>query len=216
MVSLEFILSGDFSRRALSLLCEHIHSRIRLHKLRDQSTQSGMEFRQVWSKEGLSPLRPWPEAKDAIANLENLLPQPHLSPINQEYQYPKNQRHRRLEWYSLLGGPSNLRQLAISLNHQTEYDYLYRSWSSIAHATNLNEFLTEMSPGQAGFVSIRFPGSFKDNAIYAITFLLRSTKLMIDHYRSGEDISRWYNTEVRPRFTALRDLPVLLDTQETF
>ena len=44
-------------------------------------------------------------------------------------------------WYSLFGGPKNLRELAAHLKREAQYRVLYGHFSSIAHGQNIRRFL---------------------------------------------------------------------------
>lgn len=202
-LALEYILSADYSRRALAWYCEQVHDRIRICRLGDHSTAAGRDFFNA-----LHPNSPasWPELLDVRAEIDHyrdLLNEPHLQQINSDYE-----ALRRPRWYKLYGGPSNIRELAICLDHRVEYDYLYRVWSSVAHCTNLSEYFTVGSPDRGAFCSIRNPSDIRNLATYAVAFLLRSTRAMIARFRLGEDITRWYMSEVSPRWDALLNVQI--------
>ena len=208
-LSLEYLLASDYTRRALAWYCDQIHGRIRIAQLGDHSTPEGRDFLNA-----MYPADPsrWPSLNDVRAEIDryqDLLREPHLLQISTDYMnLPRPRRH----WYSLYGGPSNIREMSVALNHRVEYDYLYRLWSSVAHASNLSSYFSVLPTGQPVFSSVRNPEDIKNAATYAISFLLRSTRAMIAHFRDGEDISRWYLSEVRPRWDALMSTQITINS----
>lgn len=207
-LSLEHILSADYSRRALAWYCEHVHNRIRIAQLGDHSTPEGRDFLNALYSGDQSR---WPNHTDLRAEIDryqSLLREPHLVQIDTDYRNLRRPRH----WYSLYGGPPNIRELALSLNHRMEYDYLYRVWSSVSHCTNLSAYFQVLPTGQPVFASIRNPEEIRNAATYAVTFLLRSTRAMIAHFRAGEDITRWYLSEVKPRWDTLMHTTITINS----
>src|SRR4030095_5536418 len=55
-------------------------------------------------------------------------------------------------WFSLFGGPKDIRSLAIHLKWAGMYEFLYRHWSNNVHA---GDCLEDYGPGDNGAVSIR-------------------------------------------------------------
>ena len=86
----EYILESEqeYSRRSLSWLVGYVHQRLSMYERLDPSTDRGQEFQRfvqddiiARTVEFLSAL----EAQDAIDNLQALLIQPHIEPIEEEF-----------------------------------------------------------------------------------------------------------------------------------
>jgi Family of unknown function (DUF5677) len=208
-VSLEYILQHDHERRSLSWLCCYVHQKFDLYERLDPTTARGRDFAEVWNKEMPGDAATHPDVPAASDNLRTLLARPHMAPIETEYQShltDKRGRPRRgaPRWHTLFGGPANLRALAQTLERQTEYDALYGVWSRIAHGSDLESYIAKSPSGSSGYKSLRYPKELKTTTSLALTFLIRTLRLALNHYRHGEpNIDRWYREEVQPAWHRL-------------
>lgn len=210
LLSLEYMLKEDYKRRSLSWLCSYVHKRIEGYELLDPSTRRGQEFKTTLEREGDTTV-PSPSLSGNADKLRRMLSN-ELRDIETEYQ---KQKKGKPNWYSLYGGPNNVRELAIHLNKLGYYDALYSGWSSTMHATDASRFLTRTSEGKGGFHPLRYPGSLKDYAWLAATFMAMATGLMVQKFRPGEDLSRWYKEEVKERLDFLRQVKVKVNPIKT-
>lgn len=147
------------------------------------------------------------EVRAEIQPLLDFLKRPELAPIDAEYQARKKAR-QSVEPYSLYGGPENLRKLAHRLSWGAYYDVLYRQWSEIGHALSLRCFIRSDEKDRAFFRSLRDPTRMREVADVTSTLLLKATRLLIEKFRAGEDLSRWYLREIKPLRDALDGLRV--------
>ena len=140
-----------------------------------------------------------------INNLESLLNKQPYKSADDEYQRLKKIRGRKPNWYSLFGGPGSLETLAKYLHRGAQYDILYRYWSTVSHAGDLSNFLTQTDRGTPAFKPIRNNEEFKLFSVMASSFILHATMAMIGKFRAGENTSlgRWYVKEVRSWHRAL-------------
>ena len=143
----------------------------------------------------------------------SVLKKPHLAGVAAEFQKSKKANGKRPEWYSLFGGPQNLRKLAESVGRLSEYDFLYRYWSNFAHAHNLAH-VTFLKSGKAGEHSLRFPGELRQVALMGINIQLRATRVLLQHYRPGESVSAWYQRDVKPKLDVLSNSSVTFNSVE--
>jgi Family of unknown function (DUF5677) len=207
-LGLEYVLQADTSKRALSWLCAYLHERLTMYTRLDSTTHEGRGFHKKWrNKYGSTPNITASEAQNAASNLVSLLAKPHLAPIEVEYNSQKAQQRRKPAWYALFDGPKNLAALAEHLNRGTEYDALYRPWSRLAHAGDFAHYILHDGVNSA-LSGVRNPNGLRENALLAVELLLRSTRLMINHFREGESLKEWYLREVRQPFIRLADLRV--------
>jgi hypothetical protein len=113
------------------------------------------------------------------------------------------------EWFQLFGGPANRRQLAGAVEREWEYLTLYGEWSAYSHAADASPYLRSTNAtGDAAFLSVRAPHQMAHRAFMAARIMLRSTRVMIDHFRPGENLSSWYQREIRGKWLALGNLQV--------
>lgn len=203
LLSIEYILEADYVRRSLSWLADYVRKRLAFYESLDPSTTRGRSFQKALSADKVvrNVTLPDPtEVQKAIANLQNLLARPQFQSIEAEFSKYKSKHKRRPNWYRLFGGPSNLQELARHLNKNAQYEFLYRSWSTISHAHDLSRFITRTTEGDPAIRGLRDPSQIKDVAIFAASFILNATRLVLGKFRPAEDIAKWYKREVRERF----------------
>ena len=207
LLSLEYMLKEDYKRRSLSWLCSYVHKRIENYERVDPTTDRGKELKERLEREGGYGATGFPSSK-YVERLRELLAG-NLRTIDEEYKHQKKgQKKSRPNWYSLFGGPTDLRKLARQVSKEGYYDLLYQDWSSVTHVTDLSRFLTKTSGGGGGFHPIRYPENVKDYTWLAVSFLVMVTGVMIQKFRPGEDLSRLYNAEVKERLDYLKSLKV--------
>lgn len=208
LFTIEYILEGDYQRRAFAWLVCYVHNRLSQYEMLDPSHQKGKEFLVTFAADSVSKymkLLSFPNLSQVIQNLKSLLNNPNYQFADYEYQRIKNIRKRKPNWYSLFGGPGNLRDLAKHLNCGAQYDILYRSWSSIAHADDLSRFLAKTDEGYPGIKPLRNPEELKQVSSIASSFILGATEKILGKFRAGEMASfrKWYIRETQRLHLAL-------------
>ena len=101
--------------------------------------------------------------------------------------------------------PRSIRQLANRLDHQAEYDTLYTAWSDVAHAVGFATFFRD-----GHFDGVRSPERLQEVLSLAAVLQLRSTRLLIDLFRKGENYSRWHEREIRDSLNRLTRMTVVI------
>lgn len=208
LLTIEYILEADYQRRGFAWLVCYVHNRLSQYEMLDPSHQKGKEFLVTFAADSVSKhmkLPSFPNLSQVIQNLKSLLNNPNYQFADYEYQRINSIRKRKPNWYSLFGGPGNLRDLAKHVNWGAQYDILYRSWSSITHADDLSQFLTQTKRGSPAFKPLRNPEELKHISVMASSFILDATKKMLGKFRAGEmrNYGKWYMREVRARHLAL-------------
>ena len=211
MLALEYILQADSDRRAMAYMVSYTHRRQGMHELFDSDTQRGSDFLSDWEADearekmeiNLTDFKN--VAKKSIANLDNLLKKPHYIEAEHEYQRIKRVLHRKPEWYHLFGGPSNLRELAKHLNYRARYDFLYRSWSNVAHAGDVSRFITETKNGKGAVKALRNVDELASIIGFAEWIILSAKVLVLKKFHPGEEksIRTWYIKEIQKGFLGL-------------
>lgn len=103
-------------------------------------------------------------------------------------------------WYSLFGGPTNLRELAARVNREAQYNVLYGHFSSIAHGQNLHRFISASTSKNPLVRILREASAFDHMGILAAGFALRATYILSTKYSETEQYQKWYTSEIRQRF----------------
>lgn len=209
-LGLEYILSApseEFVRRARSWLCVYIHKRLDLYDLVEPDREVPRKRRSGKAPGGSV------KAGIAKANLAKALARPDMAPIEQEYQRISTRR-KDPAWYSLFGGPSNLRELARQLGQERHYTDLYKYWSTFSHGGDASTGFSKSSKGGVAFKVLRSPEMLLPFAHLAALFQLHATRLMIEKFRLGESLRNWYIDEVKPKHDALRALKIEIEEVE--
>jgi len=209
LLTIDYILEADYQRRVFAWLVCYVRERLSEYEMFDHSHPRGKEFFATLATDEASKymkLPSFPNLAQAIQNLKSLLiNNPNYQVADSEYQSLKSRLRRKPNWYSLFGGPSNLRELARYLSRGAQYDILYRYWSRVTHADDLSRFLAKTDEGYLAIKPIRNPEELKNVSRIASTFILDATRKMLGKFRAGElaSFGRWYVREARKRHRAL-------------
>jgi hypothetical protein len=203
LLSMEYILERDYVQRSLSWLAFYARYQLRISEELDVSTQVGQEFKRALNDDRVTNLN-FTEleemAQKKSQNLKKLLSRDQFIPIVEEIK--RSKKYVRT-WYGLFDGPRNLRQLARHLNREAQYIILYRGWSQITHAQDVSRYMQRMLSSDPAENVLRNPKDVKSVASFAVSFLLNGTRLILDKFRPGEDISNWYLSDVQEKFHLL-------------
>ena len=141
------------------------------------------------------------ELRRAAESRRAVLAKDPYPPIASEYVRVKKERRGRMKWYSLFGGPRNLRELAMSLDQLDDYLVLYPRWSKTAHATDLVSKVTKAHDRTAPTIPVvRSPMEMADTYLLGIGIGVEVTQAVMQHYRSGESprFREWFFERVSP------------------
>jgi hypothetical protein len=212
VLSLEYILGSDshYEKRTLAWICCYIHRRIQKHEGLDAGTTCGAPRMKVMEDYFGEPI-PSYDSAEGVAKLRTVLARPQFEELEADYATRTTTRPWQVpNWFSLLGGPRDRRQLAKFLNHEPEYLTLYGEWSDIAHATDAAVYVVPGDePNQAAFKPLRFAAMLPQRGFLAASFMLRGTRLLLQHFRPNEPgLETWYLRDVKARYNALQRLRV--------
>ena len=195
----------DVKQRSLSWLCGDTHERMRYWNTIQQRNMSA-ELSDAISDEAVA------EARRLHQQLGACLRRPHMQEVEAQYQ-----AHSRNwpNWYSLFGGPNDLRSLAEHLDWTDYYDLLYRQWSSDAHATGSVTKVFDMAEGRLVVDPIRYPKNMLQVAAFTEAFHMYAITAITRRYRPGEEEHRrtWYTTEIAPAMERIHKTPVKIDAK---
>lgn len=207
LLALEYILESDsvYVLRSLSWLAGYVNKRIAMYEAMLPSTQRGKEFASYVKKDKSIidlPNPPSEGVKNAISNLEKLLSREQFSKIQAEFE----SLGKNVNWYHLFGGPHSIQALAYNLERHVQYEFLYRQWSSVAHAHDFSSYLAVSSTGESGIRGIRDPDPIVEVSRFAATFMIGATRLLLKKFRPGEDFAKYYIKEIQKPFKELSSL----------
>jgi len=180
-----YILEKETKQRAFAYQVAHAHKKIKLYDRLDPTTQAGKELRNLLDgdlMEGFFNALPFLNYPKMIANLQAMLVKPDFQPIEVEWQRVKAVNKKRApEWYSLFGGPKNVRELAIHLGMTGMYEFLYRFWSESVHAGMAMEAIGTKG-GATVIRPIRHPEQLQSAVQHAVAFALLLAKRLVEVY----------------------------------
>lgn len=190
-LGLRHVLSSkDGRRRALAYQVAHIHRRIATYRRLDATNEAGIALRKELAGNELVDLLDHPAAdlQHRIATLEKCFSDPAFVPIEaawQEARRPRKHSNRRNtpEWFSLFGGPSDLRRLAIQHKLGAIYEVLYRQWSESVHATGgMDNIGPSEDEGMNSVRPLRHPSGLETACLFAANFAIGSAHKLVSVY----------------------------------
>ena len=202
-LTVRYVLADDIERRALSYVVGDIYEQLYWYDQQDSETDRGKRFRDDMGLEEGSefPMPDVAELRRAAESRRAVLAKDPYPPIASEYVRVKKERRGRMKWYSLFGGPGNLRELAMSLDQLDDYLVLYPRWSKTAHATDLVSKVTKAHDRTASTIPVvRSPMGMADTYLLGIGIGVEVTQAVMQHYRPGESprFREWFFEMVSP------------------
>lgn len=207
--SIEYVLEQDTKRRGLAYVVGDLKERIRWYEQHDPETSRGKHFAEEmgFDDESEFPRPDVDEVRKARAKLENVLRSETFSEIDDEYRDTAKQLNRSMPpWYSLFGGPRNIRELAKHVGDIDDYIIVYKAWSLTTHAVDLNRQVGAAADGSGASVSvIRSPLGMPNVYSFACSIGSSVIRDVLGHYRPGEaeGFATWFLEEVNPTSEAL-------------
>ena len=197
-LAVRYVLMDDTDRRALSYVVSDIYDRIHWYDEHDPESNRGKQFFADMRLEEGSEF-PMPDVADAEP-LKTMLSRDPFAPISAEYKRVSAKTSGRVKWYSLFGGPRNLKDLARELDEVDDYLIIYRTMSKTAHATDLSRQLAKTDDGAPAVTVIRSPSGMPTAYVLSIQIGVEVSKAVMEHYRPGElaRFAEWYLGEVSP------------------
>jgi hypothetical protein len=194
---LEYMLETDMTSRAVAYQTYHIMKRIRQYEQYDNNTKPGKRLNSRLQQDRL--FGPLDLSKiDTRAAITNMQKQVSREPYKTAFE--KLSKDDRLNWYSIDGGPKNMRELCDLLRYPIAYDQLYAQLSESVHGTGayVDTFFEEQ--GQAQMHALRAMAGFQElmNIFLPIMLdFLRQTalRLLPDH---RDRLARFYRNIYKP------------------
>ena len=214
-LSVLYILKNDTKRRALAYQVGHYHRRLSLYRKMDPSTQAGQEFAKFLDGDSLAASIIGDvgnqDFKGMAANVEWFLSQAEFKPIEDEWVKLKKAKKSEPEWYSLFGGPSNMRALAKEVGQPGMYEFLYRYWSNEIHSGSAFNATGTLN-GQQMMRPIRHPEELQQAVNLAANLSLLLARRLLEVYAPAEldQFRIEYQEKLQTRSRALRQKSVII------
>lgn len=213
-VSLDYILQTDYTRRSLAWTCAYLNDRIAMHERLDTRTAAGRAFGTVFSDELNGAELAAYDAAPRVSGLRKVLDREQFREVREEHRKWAKKLRRPPDWFQLVGETSR-RTVARAVGRETEYLSFYGEWSGFSHAADAAPYIASSDrAGVVAFLGVRSPQQMPYRAFLVVSWLLRATRIMIDHFRPDESLAAWYQREVREPFHRLRQLNVVTDGED--
>jgi hypothetical protein len=215
LLTIEYVTQDQAKTRsrALAYLYQVELGRRRFYLSQDANTPEGKAFRDAIANDPYaSQLKPLdrPDLAERVNEIDALLDRADFREIVEEYRRTRKILGRKPNWYSLYGGPENIRELADLLKRGASYEILYKEWSERGHSVDvIDRILTHNAFGPAAR-SLRDPTEFNSTASFAILFAIDAARFLIRHYRPDEEpmFNKWITAEIMPNWKKIPNIVV--------
>jgi hypothetical protein len=216
LLGILYILEKDSEQRGLAYQVAHAHKKIKFYQRCDPNHPSGQQLRKdlQYDPIGGDVLKELPpqDYSKYITNLQAMLQRPEYQPIEQAWQAAKKgskkggTKNSDPAWFSLFGGPANVRELAIYLKQPAMYEFMYRQWSDKVHAGSVLENVARSSEGQQVRRPIRHPDGLPAVLTFAGGFCLELARRLLLAYAPEQmsALRTHYIEDLRGRQQTLR------------
>lgn len=189
---LMFVLdTKHFKIRALSYYYSFLKNRLHYVHLLSSKNKKGQKIRGMLGISDNDPLNEMLEEKNR--SLRSSIKRECFANINKEWEY---QERKKLfpKWHSLFKGPKTIKELSIQYGFETEYELLYRSYSSEVHSTNALSQIEELGNNLAGIKNLRVYEDPKTIIMISRSFGIHGLNTFINFFEieSRDDFKDWY------------------------
>ncbi len=136
-------------------------------------TAESSSFKDIMNKAGLPVDETLGDkGKNQVQELDRVLSQTRFAVVRDEFRDWKNRNGRRPAWYSPLG-VTDLRNMAINVNKEPLYVFVYGPGSEVMHTSNYGRHIRIQSDRRITFFSIRHPKEFSTKVRLTATIAIR-------------------------------------------
>ena len=209
-VYIDWILAGERENKAAHYYVYNL-LRLRLWAMRVQpGTQESVSFKKIMDQAGL-PVNDTlgKEGKKQVQEIDRILSQARFASIRDEFRNWKKQHGRKPAWYSPLG-VTDLRDMAIKVNKEPLYEFVYGPGSEVMHGSNYGHHV-QFQSGRVTFRSIRHPKQFSHTVRLTATIAIGIFHRILREYRaeeSGRLFSKKYVEKWQQAFMSIPELKI--------
>ena len=187
-IYLDYILASDGERRATRYVVGN-YRRERLWAERvTPGTSAAAAYRQLPESLGVDVkalyARLGSDAAKHLAEVNRILSQAELQPIDAEFDKARGKKPRDPEWYTL-DGLTSIRQVANQVGRLPEYEVFYSRGSQVTHTGSYKDHVL-FNKGQVRLKPIRHLEDIKDLVMAIVSCCFASYKNVLNEYRPGE------------------------------
>lgn len=184
---LQYVLEDDSSRRAYRYYAADLRDQASWARKLTPGTAESEQLRVM--RESIGSTEPFDDkaleaARATLEEVDRILRQPNLAPVNAEFDAARGRRNRDPAWYGI-DGHTTLRKLAIHLGRLVEYETFYAKGSQVIHTGSYKDHVRFID-SEPHVHPIRHVIDFNGlmQAVFAAT--VASYRRVIERYRSGE------------------------------
>jgi|APLak6261684236_1056157.scaffolds.fasta_scaffold06105_1 hypothetical protein len=146
------------------------------------------------------------EAEARLVEVDRILAQADLAPIDAEFDNWKKKRKTDVAWY-VLTGKNSIRQIADAVQRLPEYEMFYSRGSSITHTASYKDHV-RFRNSQVRLKQVRHVAEFRDILNFLVAFSIRAYCNVLTKYRPGELPAFWkkYKDEWRDPFLNVKNV----------
>lgn len=204
VMSLDYMLQADWTKRALAYqVCGWSNEIESLLALDPATTEGAKHLAAVRADRFISSMTKSVDVasvRQVIDARRRLLSRPPYDAIRAELAATKRRlKKRHVHWYSLHGGPGNLRELSRLVKAEGIYDTLYGSFSERVHATGTMDAVIR-TPGGGVLRHLADPTGMERYAVYGASLLLQASLAYVQWVNVKEAIVKcqyYYVTSMR-------------------
>jgi hypothetical protein len=119
-----------------------------------------------------------------LAEVNRILSQPEFATVDLAFTNAKGRRKADLNWYEL-DGLNSIRQVAVAVGSQAEYDLLYSKGSQVTHTGSYKDHVRFVN-GEVHFKPIRHLESNNFTLNFVASIAVRTYRKIVTRYRPGE------------------------------
>lgn len=143
---LEWLLERDSDKRAKQFYVSLLRKKKMLNELYMGNSSGSNDLFTSFTNRGFNDPTTYLNSYVNLVNNQNnsidtILAKSEYSNINQEFDRTGRNNYD-VNWYSIFGGPSSIRQLANSINRMVEYQVFYSSYSQFMHSSHFEKNVT--------------------------------------------------------------------------
>jgi hypothetical protein len=209
-VYIDWMLAGDRENKAAYY---YVHNllRLRLWSMRVQpGTPEWSSFKKIMDQAGLPVDNTLgKDGKAQVQEIDRVLSQARFLALRDDFRDWKKRNGRKPAWYSPLG-VTDLRDMAIKVNKEPLYVFVYGPGSEAMHTSNYGHHI-QFQSGRITFYSIRHPKHFSHTVRLTATIAIDIFRKILREYREEESqrlFSKKYVEKWQQAFMSIPELKI--------
>ena len=204
MLSLKYMMERKdaYGQRCLAYEWFHLQDKLRWAQRCDPESQVGKQLRAELAGDPLADIFDV-QGRDIdaeILDLKRRLASSRYAEVQAEVARMKAENVRSGGWFSLWGGPKNVRDLAYRLKAGSMYETLYRTWSSVTHGEGAIKRASGASGDNLQVQPIRSPAGLATMCRHACTLCNGLALFLVDGLVPNvrEELRQRYIRDIQP------------------